>query len=299
MTPIKNNPDKETQARLRSISSILKSVRSVQIGVKPFAILALAMLPAFAHAKPPKLQQDVEWMWQYTPDPANPNGREDQLVLDLRFKPFLDQTLTTPQTFWGQPIAGRWRSLSNTALDHLSVPDKVLADDNRYLAISGCTVHFCPARGLLWVDLNGGSHHLVVFCSINWTGQGAPTTDPDAEYTLYLFANDPIISSADAKNLHAPGSSATASSTTDLHLPPALTHAIGRWAAEPLSGSKIVQRITHAVVVDPDGAEHEVQPSALGVQQVMHAVPTGVPTATRDTNAAPADDNTPILKPRR
>ena len=255
--------------------------------------LAASFAPTFASAKPPRLQQDVEWMWQYTPDAANPNGRENELAQDQRFKPFLDQTLTAPQTFWGQPIAGRWRSLSNTALDHLSVPDKVLADDNRYLAISGCTVHFCPARGLLWVDLNG-SHHLVVFCAIDWTKQGAPTSDPDAEYTLYLFSNDPLL----PNTMRSASGPIAAGSSSDLHLPPALTHAIGRWAAEPMAGSKIVQRITHAVVVDPDGTEHEVAPTSLGVAPVMHTVATGVPTSTPD-NTAPSTDDSPILKPRR
>ncbi len=236
-------------------------------------------------------------MWQYTPDAANPNGRENDLAQDPRFKPFLEQNLTAPQHFWGTPIAGRWRSLANTALDHLSVPDKVLADDNRYLAISGCVVHFCPARGLLWVDLNG-SHHLVVFCAIDWTKQGAPTSDPDAEYTVYCFSNDPLGVPGPARAA-AESPTSAAASTPDLHLPPALTRAIGRWAAEPLPGSKIVQDITHAIIVDPDGTEHEVSPTALGVPPHMHAVPTGVPTAP-DTNAAPnPDDNTPILKPRR
>jgi len=296
MTPIKNNPEGMPMPFKRgTCQSILKSVKSMQVGVKPLAILALAMLPALAHAKPPKLQQDVEWMWQYTPDPANPSGRENDLAQDPRFKPFLDQTLTAPQTFWGQPIAGRWRSLSNTALDHLSVPDKVLADDNRYISISGCTVHFCPARGLLWVDLNG-SHHPVVFCAIDWTKQGAPTSDPDAEYTLYLYSNDPLLPDTIRS---AAAAASSAASTQDLHLPPALTHAIGRWAAQPLAGSNIVQRITHAVVIDPDGTEHEVSLSSLGVAPVMHTVPTGVPTSTPDNTATPStDDSTPILKPR-
>lgn len=302
MTRMKNKTDKATPPmRLRSFSLAFKSVKSVFICVKPFvcAALLLALAPALAHAKPPKLQQNVEWMWQYTPDDAHHDGREDQLVLDLRFKPFLEQNLTAPQHFWGQPIAGRWRSLANTALDHLTVPDKVLADDNRYLSISGCTVHFCPDRGLLWVDLNG-SHHLVVFCAIDWTKQGAPTSDPEAEYTLYLFSNDPLLpdtirSAPKAAAASGPG----ASSTTDLRLPPALTKDIGRWAAEPLPGSKIVQRITHAVIVDPDGTEHEVQPSALGVAPIMHTIPTGNGPTSPDTNAKPAiDDGTPILKPR-
>jgi hypothetical protein len=301
MTPIKNNPTKEAppmQIAQRSAPSIFKSVRSVKIGVKPFAILAMAILPALALAKPPKVREDVEWMWQYTPDAAHPNGRENDLAQDLHFKPFLDQFLTAPQHFWGQPIAGRWRSLSNTALDHLTVPDKVLADDNRYLSISGCTVHFCPDRGLLWVDLNG-SHHLVVFCAIDWTKQGAPTSDPEAEYTLYLFSNDPLLPDTIRLAAAAASSTAPAALTQDLHLPPALTHAIGRWAAEPLAGSKIVQRITRAIVVDPDGAEHEVSPASLGVAPVMHTVPTGNGPTSRDTNAKPStDDSAPILKPR-
>jgi hypothetical protein len=254
--------------------------------------LAATLAPALAYAKPPKLQQDVEWMWQYTPDEAHPDGRENELAQDARFKPFLDQTLTAPQHFWGSPIGDRWRSLANTALDHLTVPDKVLADENRYISVSGCTLHFCPARGLLWVDLNG-SHHLVVFCAIDWTKQGAPTTDAQAEYTLYLYSNDPLLPDT------MRGASATqTTAATDLRLPPALTKAIGRWAAEPLAGSEIVQRITHAVVVDPDGTEHEVAPATLGVAPVMHAVPTGVPTSTPDSNTPPTDDS-PILKPRR
>jgi hypothetical protein len=304
MTPIKNNPEKKAQAVLpHLLSSVLESVRSVQIGDRSFvcAALLLALAPVLAHAKPPKLQQNVEWMWQYTPDDAHPDGREDQLVLDLRFKPFLDQNLTAPQHFWGQPIAGHWRSLANTALDHLSVPDKVVADDNRYLSISGCTVHFCPARGLLWVDLNG-SHHLVVFCAVDWSKQGAPTSDPEAEYTVYCFSNDPLLPDtirSAPKAAAASNPAAAAPSTADLHLPPALTKAIGRWAAEPLAGSKIVQRITHAVVVDPDGTEREVSAASLGVAPVMHTIPTGNGPTSPDTNAKPAtDDSTPILKPR-
>lgn len=254
------------------------------------ALLAPALALAASKPKEPKLHEDVEWMWQYTPDQTHPDGRENDLAQDLRFKPLLDQFLTTPQHFWGQPIAGRWRSLSNTALDHLSVPDKVLADDNRYISISGCTVHFCPDRGLLWVDLNG-SHHLVVFCAIDWTKQGTPTSDPQAEYTLYLFSNDPLGVSGPAKAAAAP--------SADLHLPPALTNAIGRWAAEPLAGSKIIQRITHAVIVDPDGTEHEVSPASLGVAPVMHTIPTGNGPTAPDNNAKPStDDSTPILKPR-
>ena len=218
--------------------------RPLQLAVALFLVAALA--PAFAAPKP--APENVEWIWQYTPDDTNKQGRENDLVQDDRFRPFLDQFLTAPQTFWGAPVNGKYRSLASTALDHLTVPGSVLADDNRYISISGCVVHFCPARGLLWIDLNG-AHHLVVFAAIDWTKQGAPTSDPAAEYTLWVFPNQPLTIAANGAQ----------------HPPAALLKAIARWTAQPLPGSAIVQNITHAILVDPDGTPHEVAPSALGV----------------------------------
>ena len=196
----------------------------------------------------PQANANVEWIWQYTPDATNKDGRENDLIQDPHFLPFIEQYLTTPQTFWGNAVQGRYRSLANTALDHLTVPGKVLADENRYVSITGCVVHFCPARGLLWIDLNG-KQHLVVFAATDWTKQGRPTSDPAAEYTLWVFPNQPL----------------TIATGGAQHPPAALTKALGRWAAEPLPGSGIVQNITHAILVDPDGTPHEVAPSALGI----------------------------------
>jgi hypothetical protein len=224
-------------------------------------------------------REDVEWLWQYTPDATNKEGRENDLVQDLRFKPFLDQFLDTPQTFWGIAINGRYRSLANTALDHLTVPGKVLADENRYISITGCVVHFCPARGLLWVDLNGKQQHLVVFAAIDWIKEDRPASDPAAQYTLWVFPNMPLTAAAG-------GSSGPAQ-----RIPPALTKSIARWTAEPLPGPGTVQNITHAILVDPDGTPHEVPPAALGVQ----------PPQAPHTDTAPNPDSNsdaPTLKPR-
>jgi len=207
-------------------------------------LLLTTLAPAQAVRKPRPAPENVEWIWQYTPDDTNKQGRENDLVQDERFRPFLDQFLTAPQTFWGAPVNGKYRSLASTALDHLTVPGSVLADDNRYISISGCVVHFCPARGLLWIDLNG-AHHLVVFAAIDWIKADKPTSDPAAEYTLWLFPNDPLSGAQ--------------------HPPAALTKAIARWAAQPLPGSGIAQNITHAILVDPDGTPHEVAPASLGI----------------------------------
>jgi len=212
-------------------------------------LLVATLAPAFAAPKPAKpAPENVEWIWQYTPDDTNKQGRENDLVQDDRFRPFLDQFLTAPQTFWGAPVNGKYRSLASTALDHLTVPGSVLADDNRYISVSGCVVHFCPARGLLWIDLNG-AHHLVVFAAIDWIKAGKPTSDPAAEYTLWVFPNQPLTIAANGAQ----------------HPPAALIRALARWTAQPLPGSAIVQNITHAILVDPDGTPHQVAPSALGV----------------------------------
>ena len=244
----------------RSLVAALGLLLGTFVSHAQIAPLAPAEPPAKPqkHQKPPS--ENIEWIWQYTPDDAHKEGRENDLLQDVRFRPLLEQYLTAPQSFWGTPIDGRPRTLATTALDHLTVPGKVIAEDKRYVTITGCVVHFCPARGLLWIDLNGAPH-LVVFAAIDWIKEGRPTTDPTAEYTLWLFPN-------------------VAMST-----PPAvLTKAIARWSAEPLPGLGIVQRITHAILVDPDGTPHEIAPSTLGI-----SVPK---SSNADTEEAPS------LKPR-
>jgi hypothetical protein len=196
----------------------------------------------FKHKEKPQ-KDNVEWLWQYGPPPAE--GRENALVLDPRFRPFLAQYLTAPQTFWGNPKTG-YKPLAETALDYLSVPGKVIADDNRYISITGCVFRFCPSRGLLWVDL-GLPHPLVVFAAIDWIKDDKVPSEPDAQYTLWVFANQAI----------APD-----------HIPPALTQSVARWTAEPSSGSTIIQRITNTILVDPDGQPHSIPPASIGANTI-------------------------------
>jgi hypothetical protein len=193
--------------------------------------------------KPPK--ENVEWLWQYSPPP--PEGRENELIRDPRFQPFLAQYLTAPQTFWGDPKTG-YKPLDETALDFLSVPDKVLADDQRYLSITGCVFHFCPDRGLLWVDL-GLAHPLVVFAAIDWVKENRTPADPEATYTLWIFSNRPI---------------------DPEHIPASLTHSIARWSGEPPSGSTILQNITNVILVDPDGQPHKLSPATVQAHNTTH-----------------------------
>lgn len=217
--------------------------RSIQLAA---TALLLAATVTHAQISSPQIKKDkkapkenVEWLWQYGPPPAD--GRENELVLDTRFRPFLAQYLTAPQTFWGNPKTG-YKPLAETALDYLSVPDKVIADDNRYLTITGCVFRFCPARGLLWVDLNG-PQHLVVFAAIDWVKEGRPPSDPAAEYTLWIFSNRTI---------------------DPEHIPAAFVHSIARWTAKPAGGTTVIQQIRNAILVDPDGTPHPVPVPATG-----------------------------------
>lgn len=245
------------------------------------ALLVTTFAPSYAKAKNDKpAREDVEWLWQYTPDAKNKDGRESDLIRDPRFLPFLQQFLTAPQTFWGQPINGRTKSLADTALDYLSVPNKVLAEDNRYLTVTGHVFRFPPGRGLLWVDLNG-THHLVAFAAIDWIKEGRPTTDPNAEYTLWLFSND-------ALTVEGPGSAGT-------HVPAALTRSLARWAAQPVAGTGDIQHITRAILVDPDGTPHEVPPATLGIRL---ALPTQQESPAAPPPTAKPDDTGPVLAPR-
>lgn len=181
---------------------------------------------------------DVEWLWQYSPPPAE--GRENDLIQDPHFLPFLKQYLTAPQAFWGPQQEGRRKTLADTAYDFLAVPGKVIQDDNRYITATGSVFRVRGSRGLLFVDLNE-AHPLVVFAAIDWIRDGKTTDDPAAEYTLWIFPN------------RAPGPT-----SEPQHLAPALQHSLARWLAEPVAGQTTPQKVAAAILVDADGTPHKI-----------------------------------------
>ncbi len=217
-------------------------------------VLAGVLAPA-AHAQligeppiPPKNKKekkrpaDLEWMYQYSPPPAE--GRENELIQDPHFRPFLDQYFTTPQSFWGpnptDPHAPTHKSLAETAYDFLVIPDRVAVDQDRYITATGAVRRFPTSRGLIFADLNTGEP-LVVFAAIDWIRDSRPVDDPAAEYTLWIFPNK------------VPG---TPQAPTTL--PPPLVHALTRWMTKPLARNGVVQKITAAILVDPDGIPHQI-----------------------------------------
>jgi hypothetical protein len=197
------------------------------------------------HADKP-VAEDLSWMWQYT-QPAPGIARENALVGDARFVPFLEKNLKAPQTFF--TYHGKHEPVSDVAVRFLSVPGEVIGEDNRYLTADGCLPHFCPDRGLLWVDLRP-TRPLVVFAAIDWISDNKTTDDSSAAYTMWVFANRAV---------------------DPEHVPSALTRSIARWTAQPSSGSKDLQNITRVFFVDPDGTPHPVAPSAIGAHNMLPA----------------------------
>jgi hypothetical protein len=195
--------------------------------------------------KPKQRGDNLEWIWQYSPDPPqNPDGREHELIQDPNYRTFLTTYFTAPQSFWGSttldPRDTKRKTLADTVDDFLAIPGKVLADENRYVTVTGHVFRYPAGRGLLFADLNV-KKPLVAFAAIDWIRESRATTEPDAEYTLWIFTNQ------------KPGPSQSPDS-----LPPALVRSLTRWMAEPLPGTAIRQKITAAILVDADGTPHTI-----------------------------------------
>ena len=226
------------------------------------ALLTLAIAAPALHAQllgeppiPPKQKKqkqrgaDLEWMWQYSPPPED--GRENQLIQDPNFRPFLDEYFKAPQSFWGpaptDPKAPVHKSLAETVYDFLAVPGRVIADENRYITVTGEVFHLQSSRGLVFADLDS-SKPLVVFAAIDWIRDAKTVKDPDAEYTLWIFPNQP------------PGTTANPAA-----LPPPLLRSLKRWMLQPAPGTDFPQKITHAILVDADGTPHEIPVPGAGI----------------------------------
>jgi len=194
--------------------------------------------------KPPATRQasqpadDLQWLWQYA-KPA-PGGRANDLRLDARFQALLAAAFKQPQAMWGPP--GSHEPLATVIPLFLSRDGNVTTEDNRYLTVDGCVPSFCSAEGLLWIDL-GRRQPLAVFAAVNWTTEGRPVTDPQADYNLWLFPNRDL--SPD-------------------ELPFALTQAIAHWDARLAAAHRLVPHIAQAVLVEPDGRPAALDPQMAG-----------------------------------
>jgi hypothetical protein len=181
---------------------------------------------------------DLQWLWQFT-KPA-PVGRATDLRLDERFQSLLAREFKQPQAMWGE---GHTHLILSMVIPlFLSAHGDVESDAGRYLTIDGCVPSFCPAHGLLWIDMQA-SQPTMVFAAVNWTAQGHSTAEPNADYNLWLFANRQL--SPDT-------------------LPFALTTALSRWDARLAAAHRAVPHIANAILIEPDGTPHTLDPKATG-----------------------------------
>ena len=212
--------------------------RTLQLAAAALMLMTALGARAQLHLKRDKPQpEDLSWMWQYT-EPS-PTGNQSALLTDARFRPFLAAHLTAPQTFWS-----KGKSLADTALEYLGQSRSVVAEENRYITVTGCVREFCPNRGLLWIDV-GSPRPLIVFAATNWIAENKATDQPGANYTLWIFSSRAL---------------------DPTHLPQALTRSIDPWAVEPIADGTI-EEIANVILVDPDGQPHPIQPADIGIDQ--------------------------------
>ena len=178
---------------------------------------------------------NLQWLWQYTR--PTPNGNADALRFDERFGTLLDRSFKQPQTMWGKdaPIAA-------VVPRFLGQYGNVTVEEDRYFTADGCVPSFCPAHGLLWIDL-GNRHPLIVFAAVNWTAEGHTTEEKTAEYNLWLFPNRDL--SADA-------------------IPLALARSLAHWDARLTAAHRLVPHIAHAILVQPNGQPSALEPALVG-----------------------------------
>jgi len=137
----------------------------------------IAPKPSPQQHQRPKPVDDLQWLWQYT-KPA-PLGRANDLRLDERFQALLVENFKQPQAMWGTNPEHR-AALTSIIPLFVSKYGSVTAEGNRYLTVDGCVPSFCPASGLLWIDLGHiSTHPLMVFAAVNWNPE-KHTTDEAA-----------------------------------------------------------------------------------------------------------------------
>jgi hypothetical protein len=229
----------------------------MRIYLQPAATLALLIGAGTVHAqitnpdklvapppRPPQIsngpaEDNLQWLWTYTRDPDV--NRMLDLRDDVRFKEMVRRNFTAPQAFWGANP-----SLADAIPLFLARYAHITTTDNRYITIDGCVRTFCPAHGLLWIDL-GTQHPLIVFVGVNWSPTGHTVNEPASSYDMWVFSNHPL---------------------TPTTVPAPLAKSIAEWQKYLRSRGRIVPHVGHAILVDPMGRPTFILPELLGANGI-------------------------------
>lgn len=211
----------------------------------------------------PKRGDDLQWLWTFTR--PRPVGDAAALRFDARFQAFLEDNFKQPQSMWGPP--NTHEPLAALIPLFLSRYGTVTSAGNRYLTVDGCVPGFCAAAGLLWIDL-GRTPPLAVFAAVNWNPDAHTVAEPDADYNLYLFPNHIL----DADGLPLP-----------------LTEAVSHWQIRLAAEHRIVPHIAHALLVEPTGEPHPLDPAMTGANII--APQPAAPTTDKEQPASQPTTN--------
>ncbi|MFC6645009.1 hypothetical protein ACFQBQ_05255 [Granulicella cerasi] len=195
-----------------------------------------------------------EWLWSFTQ--PGPNGRANDLLIDSRFESLLLDNFHQPQAMWGNDNARP--SLAQVITLFLGKYGEALSEDNRYFIADGCVPSFCPASGLLWIDLSA-RHPLMIFAARNWSTTGHSTDEANANYHLWLFANRNITPDA---------------------LPFAFKQSLAHWDMRLAAAHRGVPHIQRAILVEPDGSALPLEPADVGANVVAAQPDTVTPQPT-------------------
>jgi hypothetical protein len=203
----------------------------------------------------PQITDDMQWIWQYAQ--PNPIGRANDLRLDERFQTLVATNFKQPQAMWGTDPQHRLPLAAVIPL-FLTKDGSITSGSARYLSIDGCVPSFCPASGLLWIDL-GTSKPLMVFAAINWVPDAHATSEAAADYNLWLFPN---------RNVDANG------------LPLELVEAISHWNIRLAAAHRLVPHVANALLVEPDGTPYPLDPQLAGANSIAPQPDTTTPQSS-------------------
>jgi hypothetical protein len=217
----------------------------------------VAPAPQPHNRQAPQAIDDLQWLWPYAQ--PNPIGRANDLRLDERFQTLVASNFKQPQAMWS-PNPATHPPLATIIPLFLSKYGSVTADHARYLAIDGCVPSFCPAAGLLWIDL-GTPHPLMVFAATNWIADNHATDEAAADYNLWLFPDRNVDANA---------------------LPLALAEAIAHWNIRLAAAHRLVPHVAHALIIEPDGSPFALDPQLAGANTIAPQPDTTTPQSSEN-----------------
>ena len=174
--------------------SQLRSSAIMMIATSLFAGITL-----FAAAQTPgrsATTNDAAWARTYATDcgaaakhPCAPstNGYANAFIGDPRFIPLLKRSLPQHQSWWVNGYGGS-APVSSVVEEFFGIPKNFVADEDRYVTVTGCVPHDCTTTGMLWID-TATKPVTVIFVGEDIV---AESLKGESGYHLYIYTSREI-----------------------------------------------------------------------------------------------------------